>query len=298
VNSTKTNTVDLRHALIAGVFMLTLFTGGDAFSQANTNADARTAQLAREAKAKSGSLSKDQRESARQLFASAFGLMQKNDFKTAKVGFERALAVDPADAKGQYYYGETLISLNEPAMAKEHFALARELSPNSEEGLKAEARLSELQASAPSGETKAAAAPHTTGKQLYAQALFDTMLKQRVAQGQPDTPKLRNAIHEELNTRELLAREAQMAHMTEKPEVEVQMELAKQTVLVSAYLAQWTKAHPITDAELREEYDSMKASRSSSVPATFEEAKAEILQRLNTSRLDRHFKELRAQNGL
>lgn len=76
------------------------------------------------------------------------------DFKAAKIGFERALAVDPADAKGQYYFGETLVSLNEPAIAKEHFALARELSPSTEEGLKAEARLTELQASAASTESK------------------------------------------------------------------------------------------------------------------------------------------------
>ena len=46
------------------------------------------------------------------------------------------------------------------------------------------------------------------GKDLYSQAYFDFMLKQRTAQGQPDTPELRTAVRDELNTRELLVREA------------------------------------------------------------------------------------------
>ena len=46
------------------------------------------------------------------------------------------------------------------------------------------------------------------GKDLYSQSYFDFMLKQRTAQGQPDTPELRTAVRDELNTRELLVREA------------------------------------------------------------------------------------------
>ena len=46
------------------------------------------------------------------------------------------------------------------------------------------------------------------GKDLYPPAFFDFMLKQRTAQGQPDSPELRAAIRDELNTRELLVREA------------------------------------------------------------------------------------------
>src|SRR5215510_9274700 len=53
-----------------------------------------------------------------------------------------------------------------------------------------------------------AAAPAAAGKELYPKAYFDLLLKERMAQGQPDTPELRNAIRDELNTRELLVREA------------------------------------------------------------------------------------------
>ena len=104
----------------------------------------------------------------------------------------------------------------------------------------------------------AAAAPASAGKTLFPPAQFDTMLKQRIQQGQPDTPELRAAIREELNTRELLAREARKKGMDKSNEVKNQMELASQTVLVSAFVADWIKKNPISDADLRKEYDTIK----------------------------------------
>ena len=106
---------------------------------------------------------------------------------------------------------------------------------------------------------KAAAAPASTGKTLYTQAVYDTMLKQRIQQGQPDTPELRNAVREELNTRELLAKEAKKANLDKNPDIKNQMDLAAQTVLVSAFVADWVKKNPIPDADLRKEYEVIKA---------------------------------------
>jgi peptidyl-prolyl cis-trans isomerase C len=104
---------------------------------------------------------------------------------------------------------------------------------------------------------KAAATPAST-KALYPQAQFDTLLKQRIQQGQPDTPELRASIREELNTRELLAREAKKQGLEKNNDVKNQMELASQTVLVSAFVADWIKKNPISDADLRKEYDIIK----------------------------------------
>ncbi len=117
--------------------------------------------------------------------------------------------------------------------------------------------LAQAQTTAPKA---AAAAPATpaAGKALYPQAQFDTLLKQRIQQGQPDTPELRSAIREELNTRELLAREAKKQGLEKSNEVKNQMELASQTVLVSAFVADWIKKNPISDADLRKEYDTIK----------------------------------------
>jgi len=115
-------------------------------------------------------------------------------------------------------------------------------------------------AQAPAAPKAAPAAPKAAeGKALYPQAQFDIVLKDRMAQGQQDTPELRAAVREELNTRELLAREARKKGMDKNAEVKTQMDLASQTVLVRAFVADWVKNNPVPDAELRKEYDGIKA---------------------------------------
>src|SRR5262245_18664705 len=71
-----------------------------------------------------------------------------------------------------------------------------------------------------------AAAASSTGKELFPKSYFDYLLKERLAQGQPDTPELRASIREELNTRELLVREAKKKGLEKTPDVKNQMELA------------------------------------------------------------------------
>jgi peptidyl-prolyl cis-trans isomerase C len=104
---------------------------------------------------------------------------------------------------------------------------------------------------------KSDAAP--SGKTLYTQQQYDFMLKERLAQGQQDTPELRNAVREELNTRELLAREARKAGIDKTPDMKAQMDLASQTVLVRGYVQDWISKNPVPDAELRKEYDQIKS---------------------------------------
>ncbi len=104
--------------------------------------------------------------------------------------------------------------------------------------------------------TPAAAAP--TGKTLYTTQQFEFMVKERVQQGQQDSPELRNAVREELNTRELLAREARKQNLDKTADMKAQMDLAAQTVLVRAYVADWISKNPIPEADLRKEYDAIK----------------------------------------
>ena len=103
-----------------------------------------------------------------------------------------------------------------------------------------------------------AKADATTKKDLYPASYFDFMLKQRTAQGQPDTPELRQAVKDELNTRELLVREARKTGLDKNPTLKTEMDLTAQTVLVRAYMADYLKAHPIPDDVLRKEYESIK----------------------------------------
>jgi peptidyl-prolyl cis-trans isomerase C len=120
------------------------------------------------------------------------------------------------------------------------------------------------QAAAPAPAPKAApkaaatAAPAASDKQLYTQGQYDVLLKERLAQGGQDTPEVRNAVKEELNTRELLAREAKKAGLQNTPDVKTQMDLAGQTVLVRAYVTDWVRKNPVPEADLKKEYDTIK----------------------------------------
>jgi len=116
-------------------------------------------------------------------------------------------------------------------------------------------------AAAPSSSGAPAAAMQSapSGKDLFQKPQFDYMLKERLAAGQPDSPELRAAIRDELNTRELLAREAKKKGLDKQPDVKTQMDLAAQTVLVRAQVADWAKTNPISDAALHKEYDTIKS---------------------------------------
>src|SRR6266581_3632496 len=96
------------------------------------------------------------------------------------------------------------------------------------------------------------------GKDLYPPGFFEFMLKQRTAQGQPDTPELRTAVRDELNTRELLVREAKKQGIEKNPGVKTEMDLTSQTVLVRAYMADYLKAHPVPEDQMRKEYELIK----------------------------------------
>jgi hypothetical protein len=103
------------------------------------------------------------------------------------------------------------------------------------------------------------------GKDLYSPAFFDFMLKQRIAQGQPDTPELRQAVRDELNTRELLVREAKKKGLDKAPGMKTEMDLSAQTVLVRAYMADFLKSHPVSDEALHKEYESRSATSWSTI---------------------------------
>ena len=119
--------------------------------------------------------------------------------------------------------------------------------------------LAQAPAKAPAkGEAPKAAAAPSSDKALFPAAQFDFMLKERLGQGATDTPEIRNAIKEELNTRELLAREARKQGLDKSADMKTQMDLASQTVLVRAFVADWIKKNPIPEPDLRKEYDQIK----------------------------------------
>jgi peptidyl-prolyl cis-trans isomerase C len=91
------------------------------------------------------------------------------------------------------------------------------------------------------------------------QARAEMMVMQQQARGTPDTPELRGMVREELVNRELIAQEAQRSGIAKQSEVQTQVELARQEILVGAYLREWSRKNPVSEAEIQKEYDRAKA---------------------------------------
>ena len=92
------------------------------------------------------------------------------------------------------------------------------------------------------------------------QSRIEMMNRELTAQGQPESPERMQAIREELVNREVLAQAAQKRGLDKSPDVQAQMEMAKQAVLVRALFESEVKAHPITDADLQQQYEQFKSS--------------------------------------
>ena len=91
------------------------------------------------------------------------------------------------------------------------------------------------------------------------QARIDLRVKAAAAQGQSDTPDLRKAIRDDLINVEVMAQEAVKLGLDKNPDVVQQLELAREQVLVIAFMQDYAKNHPISEDQLKQEYDRMKA---------------------------------------
>ena len=98
----------------------------------------------------------------------------------------------------------------------------------------------------------------TVNGQPISQTVYNAFVAEQKAQGAPDSPELQNAVKEELVRREILAQEAKKKGMDKNPNIQGQIELAKQAVLIRAYLSDSVKANPISEAQLKAEYDVIK----------------------------------------
>ena len=105
-------------------------------------------------------------------------------------------------------------------------------------------------------EDKAAA---TVNGVAIPQARVDLRVKIATSQGQPDTPALQKAVLDDMINLEVLAQAAEKAGMDKNPEVIQQTELARQSVLASAFVRDYAENHPISDDQLKQEYDKLKA---------------------------------------
>jgi peptidyl-prolyl cis-trans isomerase C len=83
-------------------------------------------------------------------------------------------------------------------------------------------------------------------------------MQQQGARGMPDNEQTRAMVRDELINREVLYQEAQKTGVAKKPEVQAQLDMARQEVMVSAFVRDWVRTHPVTDADVQKEYDRAK----------------------------------------
>jgi peptidyl-prolyl cis-trans isomerase C len=90
------------------------------------------------------------------------------------------------------------------------------------------------------------------------QSRIDLRVKAATAQGQADSPELRKAIREDMINVEVMVQEATKLGLDKNPEVAQQVELAKQSVLAGAFVQDYAKNHPVSEDQLKQEYDRLK----------------------------------------
>jgi peptidyl-prolyl cis-trans isomerase C len=90
---------------------------------------------------------------------------------------------------------------------------------------------------------------------------MEAVVKQVVAQGkQPDSPQLREAIKKDLIGREVMIQEADKQGVGTRADVKAALENTRQSIIINAMLSDYVKKNPVSDAEIKAEYDKYKAT--------------------------------------
>ena len=100
-----------------------------------------------------------------------------------------------------------------------------------------------------------AGAVATVNGQVITDTMFEQNLRANLAQGAKDTPQLRQAVKEELINRELMAQQAEKLGLDKTPEAKLQLKQLRENLLVEMLLAQTLKQNPITEEEVRADYN-------------------------------------------
>jgi peptidyl-prolyl cis-trans isomerase C len=86
-------------------------------------------------------------------------------------------------------------------------------------------------------------------------ARVDALAAQLAKAGRPVSPEMETQLKEEVVAREIFMQEAQRRGLDATDDFKTQMDLARQTLLIRELFADHQKANPITDADIKAEYD-------------------------------------------
>lgn len=90
------------------------------------------------------------------------------------------------------------------------------------------------------------------------QERVEMAVKGAVAQGQTDSPELRKAILEKMISLELVSQQATKLGMDKNADLLKQLEQIKQELLANAFVQDFVKNHPISEDQLKAEYEKVK----------------------------------------
>lgn len=91
---------------------------------------------------------------------------------------------------------------------------------------------------------------------------LDALATQIERAGRPVTPEMQGQLREEVIAREIFMQEADKQGLAQTDDFRNQMELARQSILIRELFSQYQKKNPVTDAEMKAEYDKFVAANS------------------------------------
>jgi peptidyl-prolyl cis-trans isomerase C len=91
-------------------------------------------------------------------------------------------------------------------------------------------------------------------------ARVDMLSQQLTKAGRPVSPEMQGQLKDEVIAREIFMQEAQKRGLDATDDYKAQMELARQTILIRELFADYQQKNPVTDAEIKAEYDKFAAA--------------------------------------
>ncbi len=90
----------------------------------------------------------------------------------------------------------------------------------------------------------------------------EALMQQVARSGRPVTPEMEGQIKDEVIAREIFMQEAQARGLDATEDYKTQIELARQAILIRELFGDFQKKNPVTDADIKAEYDRFAAANS------------------------------------
>lgn len=89
---------------------------------------------------------------------------------------------------------------------------------------------------------------------------LDALAQQVAKSGRPVTPEMQGQLREEVIAREVFMQEAEKQGLAASDDYKMQIELARQTIMIRSLFADYQQKNKVTDVELKAEYDKFAAT--------------------------------------